>query len=138
MQRQSWILFVAKTSRKKQINPRPCWRVGAAARHLAESRGIKMKRIATLLALFCFTGLAAAGPVKGYVKKDGTYVAPHYRSAPNSTKLDNYSTKGNTNPYTGKEGTVDPDATAKQPIYQAPQVPAAPSAYEPNKTDQSK
>jgi len=28
---------------------------------------------------------------------------------PNSTKLDNYSTKGNVNPYTGKPGTVDPD-----------------------------
>ena len=26
--------------------------------------------------------------VKGYVKKDGTYVAPHMRSSPNSTKAD--------------------------------------------------
>jgi len=46
--------------------------------------------------------------VKGYVKKDGTYVAPHMRSSPNSTKADNWSTKGNYNPYTGKEGTKDP------------------------------
>jgi hypothetical protein len=29
--------------------------------------------------------------VKGYYKKNGTYVAPYYRTAPNSTKLDNYS-----------------------------------------------
>lgn len=29
----------------------------------------------------------------------------HYRSSPNSTKSDNYSTKGNYNPYTGKPGT---------------------------------
>ena len=47
--------------------------------------------------------------VKGYTRKDGTYVQPHYRSAPNYTNRDNFSTKGNINPYTGKKGTVDPD-----------------------------
>lgn len=46
--------------------------------------------------------------VKGYTKKSGTYVAPHKRTAPNKTKSDNYSTKGNTNPYTGKKGTKNP------------------------------
>ena len=46
--------------------------------------------------------------VKGYYKKDGTYVQPHYKTKPNTTKFDNYGTKGNTNPYTGKEGTKDP------------------------------
>lgn len=46
--------------------------------------------------------------VNGYVKKDGTYVAPHYRSAPNSTTNDNWSTKGNVNPYTGTPGTQTP------------------------------
>jgi hypothetical protein len=43
--------------------------------------------------------------VKGHTRRDGTYVEPHKRTAPNSTKRDNYSTKGNTNPYTGKKGT---------------------------------
>lgn len=43
--------------------------------------------------------------VKGYVKKDGTYVAPSRATNPNGTKLDNYSTKGNVNPVTGKPGT---------------------------------
>ena len=43
--------------------------------------------------------------VKGYVKSNGTYVAPHYRSSPNSTTYDNYSTRGNTNPYTGERGS---------------------------------
>jgi len=46
-----------------------------------------------------------AGYVKGYTRRDGTYVAPHYRSNPNGTKQDNYSTYGNANPYTGKKGT---------------------------------
>ncbi len=48
--------------------------------------------------------------VRGYTKKNGTYVQPHRRTSPNNTKLDKYSTKGNTNPYTGKSGTVDPNS----------------------------
>lgn len=43
--------------------------------------------------------------VGGYGKSNGTYVAPSYATNPNSTKSDNYSTKGNVNPYTGKAGT---------------------------------
>jgi hypothetical protein len=46
--------------------------------------------------------------VKGHYRSNGTYVKPHYRSAPNGNAFDNYSTKGNTNPYTGQRGTVDP------------------------------
>lgn len=45
---------------------------------------------------------------KGYIrKKSGTYVSPHYKTAPNRTQRDNYSSKGNVNPYTGKEGTME-------------------------------
>ena len=44
--------------------------------------------------------------VNGYVKKDGTYVAPHERSSPDGNFYNNWSTVGNTNPYTGKEGTL--------------------------------
>lgn len=47
--------------------------------------------------------------VKGYTRSDGTYVAPYYRTVPNSTNKDNFSTKGNTNPYTGKAGWIEPD-----------------------------
>jgi hypothetical protein len=47
--------------------------------------------------------------VRGYTRKDGTYVPPNHATNPNKTKRDNYSTKGNVNPYTGKSGTVDPD-----------------------------
>ena len=46
-------------------------------------------------------------PVKGHVKKDGTYVQPHHATNPNSTQKDNYSSKPNVNPYTGKEGTKE-------------------------------
>lgn len=47
-------------------------------------------------------------PVHGYTKKDGTYVAPYQRTAPNGTQRDNWSSKPNVNPYTGKEGTKEP------------------------------
>jgi hypothetical protein len=43
--------------------------------------------------------------VRGYTKKNGTYVQPHRRSAPDGSKTNNWSTKGNVNPYTGKQGT---------------------------------
>lgn len=45
--------------------------------------------------------------VKGYFRKNGTYVAPHYRTRANGIKSDNWSFKGNVNPYTGKVGTKD-------------------------------
>jgi hypothetical protein len=45
----------------------------------------------------------------GYVRRDtGTYVAPHRATNPNGTRLDNYSTRPNYNPYTGKTGTRNP------------------------------
>lgn len=54
--------------------------------------------------------------VRGYVRKDGTVVQPHYRTAPDSTPYNNYSTQGNTNPYTGKEGSADPYPQQAQPV----------------------
>tara|TARA_B100000941_G_C28021193_1_gene310121 strand:+ start:158 stop:400 length:243 start_codon:yes stop_codon:yes gene_type:complete len=44
--------------------------------------------------------------VNGYYRKDGSYVKPYYRTKPNNTMRDNYSTQGNINPYNGKQGTV--------------------------------
>ena len=46
--------------------------------------------------------------VDGYTKRDGTYVEPYQRSKGNDTQRDNWNTKGNTNPYTGKSGTRNP------------------------------
>lgn len=61
--------------------------------------------------------------VKPHVRKDGTYVEGHYRSAPNKTDLDNYSTRGNTNPFTGETGTQRPSYEQPYkpaPLYEAP------------------
>lgn len=70
---------------------------------------LKILTIALAGTLFSFSALAKDTFVSGYTKKDGTYVMPHYRTAPNNTKSDNYSTYGNINPYTGKEGSKKPD-----------------------------
>jgi opacity protein-like surface antigen len=68
-----------------------------------------MKKLIALalsaLLLFTFAGSASAATrVHGYTKKNGTYVAPHYRSDRDSSFYNNWSTKGNVNPYTGKKG----------------------------------
>jgi hypothetical protein len=68
-----------------------------------------MKLFLAALALIFATAALADTHVKGYYKKNGTYVEPHYRSSPNGTTNDNYSTKGNVNPYTGQEGTRNPE-----------------------------
>ena len=46
--------------------------------------------------------------VSGYTRKDGTYVQPYFRTAPNYTNRDNFSTQGNVNPYTGEAGWIKP------------------------------
>jgi len=48
-------------------------------------------------------------PVKSYNRKDGTNVSKHFRTTPNYTNRNNFSTKRNTNPYNGKKGTINPD-----------------------------
>lgn len=44
-----------------------------------------------LLSFVIPQGLYAYVSVRGYVRKDGTYVSPHVRSNPNGLKYDNYS-----------------------------------------------
>lgn len=53
-------------------------------------------------------GLSKSNNVRGYTKKDGTYVPPHNRTNPNNTQRDNWTSKPNQNPYTGKDGTKEP------------------------------
>lgn len=64
--------------------------------------------ISVLLTLFVSNAVADEY-VRGYTKKDGTYVEPHRRSSPNSRRDDNYSSQGNQNPYTGQRGHVKED-----------------------------
>lgn len=79
---------------------------------------------AILTPLFAIAG----GPVyvRGYTKKDGTYVAPHYRSAPDKSISNNWSTKGNVNPYTGAPGTRATPPNVRKGRYGGP----VPSYYD--------
>ena len=42
--------------------------------------------------------------VSGYSRSNGTYVDSYVRSMPNTTNWDNFSTSGNSNPFTGSTG----------------------------------
>lgn len=77
-----------------------------------------MKKICLLIvALILSSTVFADTWVNGYYKKDGTYVQGYMRSDPNGTNLDNYSTKGNTNPYTGSDGTRAQDYSPEASNY---------------------
>ena len=68
-----------------------------------------MRRLVFGLAALAMTATASAQVfVQGYTTKNGTYVAPHYRSSPDGNPYNNYSTRGNVNPYTGQVGTKNP------------------------------
>jgi hypothetical protein len=54
------------------------------------------------------SALACDTYVSGYYRSDGTYVPGHYRSCANNTTWDNWTTKGNTNPYTSEPGYRSP------------------------------
>jgi hypothetical protein len=68
-----------------------------------------MKLLSLLLILtIIIPAYSKVTSVRPHVTKKGTYVKPHARTAPNKTRVDNWSSKGNVNPTTGKRGTVDP------------------------------
>ena len=80
---------ISRTSRSRSVAPRsksPKSRAAAAGTDSARRRSSDQH-------------------VSGYTRKDGKHVAPYMRSAPNGSQKDNFSTKGNVNPYTGKKGT---------------------------------
>lgn len=84
-----------------------------------------MKRTLFSLIIFTLIPFAIFGQsksssdvyVNGYVRKDGTVVPGYYRSAPNHTNRDNFSTKGNTNPYTGSKGYIKADNKSSNYTY---------------------
>ena len=58
--------------------------------------------------------------VHGYTRSNGTYVRPYYRSSPNGTVRDNFSYRGNINPYTGAVGRNRYIHDKTSPYYQGP------------------
>lgn len=66
-----------------------------------------MRRIFfALAALFAINAaLADDYYTRGYTRRDGTPVQGHYSTQPNEHRYDNYSSRGNVNPYTGERGS---------------------------------
>lgn len=60
-----------------------------------------------ITAIYCLTVAhqADATRVRSYYRSTGRYVQKHYRSNADGYKYNNYSYKGNLNPYTGKKGS---------------------------------
>jgi hypothetical protein len=71
---------------------------------------LRITAIACALATAAPVAAFAQGTVyqPGYMRRDGGYVQPHYRTAPDNSIHNNWSTRPNVNPYTGRQGTVDP------------------------------
>ena len=76
----------------------------------------KMKFIFLVAALLAANVALADNYVNGYTKSNGTYVQPHMRSEPNQYKSDNYSSQGNSNPYTNQAGSK-PNEYSNPPSY---------------------
>jgi hypothetical protein len=68
--------------------------------------------------------------VRGYYRKDGTYVRPHTRTAPDGNPHNNYSLPGNYNPNKGEITPGDPDKYLER-YYNRSSSPRAipPSSY---------
>lgn len=81
-----------------------------------------MKKVVFAVAVIASSAVFADEYVSGYTRSDGTYVQGHYRSTNDGNRYNNYSTQGNTNPYTGQQGTVSPydQQRVHQPLYQQP------------------
>jgi hypothetical protein len=65
-----------------------------------------MKKLLIILTILCLTSPANAQikMQQGYIKKDGTYVQPHIKTKADGNIYNNFSTKGNKNPYNNKAG----------------------------------
>lgn len=89
-----------------------------------------MRKIVAMLIIGAVAVPASAQVgVRGHFRSDGTYVQPHVRSAPNNSRTDNWSSQGNYNPYTGRQGTVDPYRAPSMPTYR-PYTPPQPQQYQ--------
>jgi hypothetical protein len=78
-------------------------------------------RTTFLVVLSLVLGMSAQAQtsVKPHIRKNGTVVMPHVRTRPDGVRSNNWSSRPNVNPYTGKRGARDPyrPATPKRYRY---------------------
>tara|TARA_Y100000590_G_scaffold240248_1_gene270153 strand:+ start:144 stop:440 length:297 start_codon:yes stop_codon:yes gene_type:complete len=78
----------------------------------------KMIMLTVMTLAFGVSELEAQTWVNGYTKSNGTTVQGHYRSNSDGVFSNNWSTKGNTNPYTGSKGyKTSPSYNYSTPSY---------------------
>jgi hypothetical protein len=58
-------------------------------------------------------GAEGATRVRGSIRSSGKYVMPYYRSKSDGRSFNNYGTRGNVNPFTGKSGSRSPSYLRK-------------------------
>jgi len=78
-----------------------------------------MKKIALLAAAMLALTAHAQTYVDGYYRKDGIYVPGHMRSAPDSSRMNNYGAQNSiygANPYTGQRGSQRDELSPPQPF----------------------
>lgn len=75
------------------------------------------------IVLFCSLNLLAQSNdiyVPGFTRSDGTYVPGYYKTRSDGDCSNNYSSKGNYNPHTGKVGTILCEGETPKAIVSAP------------------
>ena len=79
-----------------------------------------MKKLFFTINFFVISAISFAQSstyVNGYTKKDGTNVQGYYKTKSDNTNTNNYSTKGNTNYYTGEPGSKPKDYSSESKNY---------------------
>ena len=62
-------------------------------------KNLKMSSLMLAVVLVSSVKVSAAVRVSGYLKSNGTYVSPHYRTVPDRYSYNNYSYKGQRSSY---------------------------------------
>lgn len=66
---------------------------------------VNMKlKITFLLAFIFLNAEARTSRVSSHIRSSGSVVNSHFRTSKDSSRYNNWSTKGNVNPFTGKKG----------------------------------
>lgn len=101
---------------------------------------VKFWQIILCMVFIAFIAIEVEGKgrdvaVRGHVRSDGTYVPTHMRSAPDGVFSNNWSTKGNYNPYTGQPGyKTQPNNSQPSNRFYTPS-PFVEFNYEPHKSE---
>jgi hypothetical protein len=71
-----------------------------------------MKKLIITIAALALTALGAFAQdfhwTNGYIDRNGVFHPGHFQTNPNNNPWDNWSTRGNHNPFTGQPGTRIP------------------------------